>query len=783
QSASPDHGDESSSSSRRSAYSSSWDGGREELNFSSGSDESPPDMDVSDTSGSTRAESVDAEDPCATFLLDNDSLLERCLAEFGSATLPNSTTTKAAAVAMLMSIVSANSLTWTLLEQLLGFVDMLFGATAHVLPRSKYLFRKLWYSRTSAVAKKYPYCESCTGLLESSTTSGLICAACNISYNEETVLKAGSYFTILDVGEQLKHVISKEKKELSENIGKIEAALSQPEVTDVTTASSYRCLKQDGVLKKGDLTLIVNTDGSPVFKSSRSSIWPVQFSVSELPPKIRFTSTTLAGLWFGRKHPNMSVFMKTFAENVVATPPIKWSYEGADYTSRCIRYIYEDNELEPAPERTSAMVLRDTELAEQFMVPVQGVKGPSSLSTVPNFDPVWGYTVDYMHCVLLGATRQVTKTLIASSNFTKTFYIGRPHQLMAINEILLSIRPPYCFTRLPRSLRDHAFWKASEWRHWLLFYSLPCTLDILPPRFWRQLCRLAEAIYLLLLPEINEAQIRRAGSVILRRNPCARASASQRRHVGENPTLYTPASWRNRRDQRRSTQPDHLDAKMEHAVFRAGRASDAGPGCITRWLPAALARKTQRIRAIADDRSTTPCGVMFEESDSVVEKLIEGIRPHQFSHPKIEYDFLDIVKDVSGFLGQYGQFDRVYSFGALQWTDQEVTFKNIEKLLHPGGECLLVYFVWSPSQDWWRKIVQKEPWTKYAKGRPSAAGDAVMAAQAPSCSVQARSRCAMSIHSPPFGQRGSASRRRQWSHTGVRGHGAVLSDAVDDGGD
>ncbi|KAG0433680.1 hypothetical protein HPB47_019717 [Ixodes persulcatus] len=93
-------------------------------------------------------------------------------------------------------------------------------------------------------------------------------------------------------------------------------------------------------------------------------------------------------------------------------------------------------------------------------------------------------------------------------------------------------------------------------------------------------------------------------------------------------SVYTPASWRNRRDRRRSTQPDRLDAKMEHAVFRAGRASDAGPGCITRWLLAALAREARRIRAIADDRSTTPCGVMFEESDSVIEKLMEGIRPH-----------------------------------------------------------------------------------------------------------------------------------------------------------
>ncbi|CAN7989797.1 unnamed protein product [Ixodes pacificus] len=107
-----------------------------------------------------------------------------------------------------------------------------------------------------------------------------------------------------------------------------------------------------------------------------------------------------------------------------------------------------------------------------------------------------------------------------------------------------------------------------------------------------------------------------------------------------------------------------------------------------------------------------PCRriVAVDVARSTLDKARES-----FSHPKIQYDFLDIGKDVSGFLGQYGQFDRVYSFGALQWTDQEVTFKNIEKLLTPGGECLLVYFVWSPSPDWWGKIVQKEPWTKYAK--------------------------------------------------------------------
>ncbi|KAG0422267.1 hypothetical protein HPB47_001890 [Ixodes persulcatus] len=91
---------------------------------------------------------------------------------------------------------------------------------------------------------------------------------------------------------------------------------------------------------------------------------------------------------------------------------------------------------------------------------------------------------------------------------------------------------------------------------------------------------------------------------------------------------------------------------MEHAVFRAGRASDAGPGCITRWLPAALAREARRIRAIADERSTTPCGVMFEESDSVVEKLIEGIRPHPYyTGPTRRADARRLPSGLSGVKG------------------------------------------------------------------------------------------------------------------------------------
>ncbi|KAG0421114.1 hypothetical protein HPB47_002991 [Ixodes persulcatus] len=144
---------------------------------------------------------------------------------------------------------------------------------------------------------------------------------------------------------------------------------------------------------------------------------------------------------------------------------------------------------------------------------------------------------------------------------------------------------------------------------------------------------------------------------------------------------------------------------MEHAVFRAGRASDAGPGCITRWLPAALAREARRIRAIADDGSTTPCGVMFEESDSVVEKLIEGIRgrPSMECHnvPRADAGLPAISAATVGaytvhlppFWAQHPEvwFLQVEgSFRLAKITSQEVRFSHVQASL-PCEGALEVY--------------------------------------------------------------------------------------------
>ncbi|XP_075744426.1 uncharacterized protein LOC142803216 [Rhipicephalus microplus] len=165
-------------------------------------------------------------------------------------------------------------------------------------------------------------------------------------------------------------------------------------------------------------------------------------------------------------------------------------------------------------ERTPTGIRRDRTLASRLMTPVNGLKGVSPLVKLPNFDLVWGYTVEYMHSVLMGVTRQFAEYWFDSSNSNEPYYMGRPSPLRVINKRLLNIRPPHHFTRLPRTLRERCYWKAHEWRNWLLFYCLPCCYPVLLPRYFRHFALLSEAIFLLLLQELSSDHIDRAGRLL-----------------------------------------------------------------------------------------------------------------------------------------------------------------------------------------------------------------------------------------------------------------------------
>lgn len=88
-------------------------------------------------------------------VLDETELIASDFTHLGENTLPGYTTTKAAAVVMIMAFVITHNLTLVVNGDLLRLVGALFGFKGNVIPRSKYLFRKVWASRTASIGKNF----------------------------------------------------------------------------------------------------------------------------------------------------------------------------------------------------------------------------------------------------------------------------------------------------------------------------------------------------------------------------------------------------------------------------------------------------------------------------------------------------------------------------------------------------------------------------------------------------------------------------------------------------
>ncbi|XP_064462386.1 uncharacterized protein LOC135373003 [Ornithodoros turicata] len=146
-------------------------------------------------------------------------------------------------------------------------------------------------------------------------------------------------------------------------------------------------------------------------------------------------------------------------------------------------------------------MVADMTNAAALGAPVRGVKGPSPMLNLPGFNIAWSFSPDYMHCVLLGVTRQITELWFSSTG--TDYYIGAPSYMRTVDDRLRNLKPPRLFTRLPRSLSTRKYWKGAEWEHWLLYYSLPCLRNVLPNEYYVHYSLLVCGVYNLIKGEIS----------------------------------------------------------------------------------------------------------------------------------------------------------------------------------------------------------------------------------------------------------------------------------------
>ncbi|KAH3784411.1 uncharacterized protein LOC127841683 [Dreissena polymorpha] len=312
-------------------------------------------------------------------------------------------------------------------------------------------------------------------------------------------------------------------------------------------------LKRDGMLKKienGNVTLTMNTDGIPLYNSSSVSLWPVLFTINNLPPNERFLTQNLLiwGLWQGSGKPCFKTYLNPLVEelNILSTQGIKLNDVSMKVTLTCITMdlqakaqvlemvqhngehgcitceepgqVYKQGKGHcrgyplndtPTTMRTVDTVLSNAEEALNKNSPVKGIKSTSVLFGILYLDLVTACVPDYMHGVLLGTTKKLLSLWMGKANSKEDFYLG--NHVKEIDRRLLAMKPVDAFTRLPRRLEGNlSHWKASELQHWLLFYSIPCVHGLLKPRYLDNLCFLVEGIYLLLGDSITEEDLERA---------------------------------------------------------------------------------------------------------------------------------------------------------------------------------------------------------------------------------------------------------------------------------
>ena len=108
-----------------------------------------------------------------------------------------------------------------------------------------------------------------------------------------------------------------------------------------------------------------------------------------------------------------------------------------------------------ADRRTHDHVVECGERAiEDRVTHVFGVKTVSPLILLnpsTGFDMVNSFPVDYMHCVLLGVTKQLLDLWFNSKHHKSHWYIGTSKD--QVDQRLLSIKPPSDVPRVPRTMK------------------------------------------------------------------------------------------------------------------------------------------------------------------------------------------------------------------------------------------------------------------------------------------------------------------------------------------
>ncbi|XP_066912244.1 uncharacterized protein [Clytia hemisphaerica] len=460
--------------------------------------------------------------------------------QFSSPLHPGSDISLGAALTVVIAFVQKFKLPGVALSSLILLINILLPKN-HIFPKSLFILKKMLGSLSPNVKTHY-FCKECLMKLDKNST---VCpnSTCAQSKKSSKPLSK-SYFMEFDIKAQIKSIFSRAGM-LEKLLHRFNRNSSSPsDIYDFSLYKSFSSFLNNPL----NISFMWNTDGVPLFKSIKSSIWPVFYTINELPYEDRRKKENIliSGLWYGETHPNMLLFLPPQFETLR-----EFSYFGIkinkDVTIKsmllcgtfdmpakasvlnfqqfnsfygCPKCLQEgktektnkngnvrcfpfDKANPSGPPRTHSKTKEYAiEAINSSEAHVKGVKGPSPLMLVPDYDVIRGMGIDYMHAVLLGVTKLLMSFWFDGSHKGESYSVFQA--LPTIENRLVSLKPPNHISRVPRTIKGNlGYWKASEFRSFLLYYFVPVMLNLLPSIYFEHFYLLSHAVHLLLKSKIN----------------------------------------------------------------------------------------------------------------------------------------------------------------------------------------------------------------------------------------------------------------------------------------
>ncbi|XP_069103063.1 uncharacterized protein [Argopecten irradians] len=459
-------------------------------------------------------------------------------------------------VLMMMGFVRKHNLTGEAFSDLLELIH-LHCKEVNLLPDSVYRLKK-WFHHLNITPKKHFYCGKCLVYISQN------CDKCPNSKCGKTFQgkKDKSFFVEVSLIEQLKKLFKRTdfRGILQKQFHRAKDRNLTNNITDIFDGLFYQSALKTHKFTSNDITFTWNTDGVPLFKSSKTSMWPLYLAINELPYKMRRNpeNLLLVGLWIGPKKPEMLTFLQPFINDLeqlekgieIETPSDQSDgvdniiFRGflisgtADLPAKCIVhnmvqfngkyscpcclqpgetaksgrgicYVFPFDFNDPTgPKRTHHESLQLAEFAVNGGKAELGIKGPCWFTKLGAYDFVKSNCIDYMHCVLLGITKRLINLWFSKEHAGKPFNVS--DKVDKVDSKIVKLQPPMTISRAPRTIAELKYWKASEYRSFLLFYGPIVLMNVLCSQYYDHFLLLSGAIFILLKDSVEHQELEQA---------------------------------------------------------------------------------------------------------------------------------------------------------------------------------------------------------------------------------------------------------------------------------